>query len=67
MTVTFKFEKEESTASPIYRTYAVDETGNVLMTWQIVCDDESKLESIAAEAYAQAIANTVILNQQGVA
>lgn len=55
MTVTFKFEQEESTASPIYKTHAIDEDGKVLMTWQVVCDDESQLQSIAAEAYEAAI------------
>ena len=52
----FEFEKTESTASPLYIAKAIDDDGNVAMQWQIACDDELQLQTIAEEAYAQAIA-----------
>lgn len=55
MTITFKFEQENSTASALYKTEAIDEEGNVLMTWQIACDDETQLQNIAEQAYIQSI------------
>lgn len=55
MNISFIFEQEESTASALYKTQAVDEEGNVLMTWQIACDDESQLQNIAEQSYLQAI------------
>jgi hypothetical protein len=55
MTVYFTFEKEDSTASSLYKTVAKNENGEVLMTWQIACDDESQLQTIAEESYLQSI------------
>lgn len=51
MSITFTFEKQESTASPLYKAEAVDADGKVLMTWTIACDDESQLQSLAEETY----------------
>ena len=55
MSIQFKFEQIESTASNLYRTEAIDSNGNVLMTWHIACDNQSQLESVALEAYELAI------------
>lgn len=55
MTPTFKFEKRESTASSLYEVKAVDSDGTVMMTWHIACDDESSLQELAEQAYAEAI------------
>lgn len=52
----YQFEKTESTASTLYIAKAIDDEGNVVMQWQIACDDESQLQTIAEEAYAQAAA-----------
>ena len=54
MTVTFKSTQLESTASPLYKVEAIDEDGNVLMTWQIAVNDGDDLDAIALEAYTQA-------------
>jgi len=51
MTITFKFEKLNSSASDLYRTTASDENNNILLEWNIACDDESQLESIAQQSY----------------
>jgi hypothetical protein len=51
MTITFNFEKLESTASSLYRTKAIDENNNIVMEWHIACDDESQLEVMAQQAY----------------
>jgi len=49
----FQFEKLESTASPLYAVTAID-NGVPVMRWNIACDDETQLETLAIEAYRDA-------------
>jgi hypothetical protein len=51
MSIIFKFEPVESTASPLYLATATDENGKVVMQREIACDNESELESLAQYAY----------------
>jgi hypothetical protein len=55
MSITFKFEPIESTASPLYLATATDENGKVVMQRQIACEDESELEGLAQYAYEDMI------------
>lgn len=54
MTITFKFEQLESTASPLYKAEAVDENGSVVMSWHISANEGDDLQAIALEAYTLA-------------
>jgi hypothetical protein len=51
MSIQFKFEQIESTASNLYKTEVTDNNGNILFACQIACDNQSQLESVALEAY----------------
>ena len=55
MSISFTFTQLESTASPLYKAEAMDENGNVLMSWHIATDNEADLPTIAQEAYTLAI------------
>lgn len=55
MSITFKFEQVESTASPLYFATATDENGKVVMQREIACEDESELKSLAQYAYEDMI------------
>jgi hypothetical protein len=59
MTITFKFEMVESSASPLYKTDAIDENGKVVMSWHICANENDDLEEIALAAYASSIAPPV--------
>jgi len=55
MAITFKFEKIESSASPLYKADAIDENGQVIMSWHIVANDGDDLEAIAIAGYTSSI------------
>ena len=62
MAITFNFEKIESSASPLYKADAIDENGEVVMSWHIVANDGDDLETIALAGYTSSIATPVYKN-----
>lgn len=64
MAITFKTTRLENTGSPLYQAEAIDENGNILMTWQVAVNEGDNLEEVVAEGYAHAIAPPVYVNQE---
>jgi len=60
MTIIFNATKLPSITSSLYQVEAIDETGAVLMNWQVVINEGDDIQVIANEGYQQAIAMLVV-------